>query len=60
MQVFSIAPDHDHDHDHEHDDHIASRLQQPQQWVDVAVSQSHPGLCGTTVGPGKDAHGVGA
>ena len=35
----------------------ASQLQQPTQW-DGALSQSHPGLCGTIVGPGKDTHGT--
>ena len=44
-------------HEHEHDDHITSRLHQPQQWV-RALSQSHLGLCGTPVGPGKDTHGT--
>ena len=37
-------------HDHEHHD------QQPRQWVG-ALSQSHPGPCGTPVGPGKDTLG---
>ena len=43
-----------HDHDHEHDAHSTSRLQQPQQW-NGALSQSHPGLCGTLARPSKDA-----
>ena len=37
-------------HEHEHDDHITSRLQPSQQWVG-ALSQSHPGLCGTPARP---------
>ena len=38
--------------------HTTSRLQQhTQRWVG-ALSQSHPGLCGTPVGPGKDTHGT--
>ena len=39
-----------HDHEHGHDVDVTS-----QQWVG-ALSQSHPGLCGTPVGPGKDTH----
>ena len=44
-------------HEHEHDDHITSRLQLPQQRVRT-LPQSHPGLCDTPVGPGKDTHGT--
>ena len=45
----------EHEHEHVHDDHITSRHSQPQQSVG-ALSQSHPGICGTLVGPGKDTH----
>ena len=48
---------HDHDHAQEHDYLTTSRLQQPRQWVGV-LSKSHPGLCGTPVGPCKDTHGT--
>ena len=46
-----------HEHGHGHDDHPTSRLQPPQQRLG-ALLQSHPGLCGTPVGPGKDTHGT--
>ena len=39
--------------------HMMSRLQshqQPHQERVGALPQSHPGLCGTPVGPGKDTH----
>ena len=42
-----------HDHAHEQDCHISSRLQEPHQWGG-ALSQSHPGLCGTPVSLGPD------
>ena len=46
-----------HNHDHEHDCHTTSRLQPTRQWVG-ALPQSHPGLCGTPVSPGKDTRGT--
>ena len=45
----------------EREEHVRSRLQQHQQPHKErvgALPQSHPGLCGTPVGPGKDTHGT--
>ena len=46
-----------HDHEHERTEHTMSRLQ-PTQTRSGALPQSHPGLCGTLVGPDKDTHGT--
>ena len=46
-----------HDHEHERTEHNMSRLQPTHRRVG-ALPQSHPGLCGTPVGPGKDTHGT--
>ena len=47
-----------HDHDDENDCHTTSRFQPTRQRVG-ALPQSHPGLCGTPVGPGMVTHGTG-
>ena len=46
-----------HDHEHERTERKTSRLQPTHTSVGV-LPQSHPGLCGTQVGPGKDTHGT--
>ena len=46
-----------YDHEHERKAHTTSRLQQHTTSFG-ALPQSHPGLCGTPVGPGKDTHGT--
>ena len=43
--------------EHERKARTTSRLQRTQQGFGV-LPQSHPGLCGTPVGPGKDTHGT--
>ena len=43
-----------HDHEHECTERKTSRLQPTHTRVG-ALPQSHPGLCGTLVGPGKDS-----
>ena len=48
-----------HDHEHERTERKTSRLQPTHTRVG-AFPQSHPGLCGTLVGPDKDTHAVGA
>ena len=48
-----------HDHEHERTEHLMPRLQPTTTPRTVgALQQSHPGLCGTLVGPGKDTHGT--
>ena len=44
-----------HDHEHERTEHKTSRLQPTHTRVG-ALPQSHLGLCGTLVDPGKDTH----
>ena len=44
--------------EHERTEHKTSRHQQHTQTRVGALLQSHPGLCGTPVGPGKDTHGT--
>ena len=46
-----------HVHEHERTEHTMSRFQATQRRVG-ALPQSHLGLCGTLVGPGKDTHGT--
>ena len=54
--MLSLHMSAEHGHEHERTGQTMSRLQH-NKWVG-ALSQSHPGLCGTPVGPGKDTHGT--
>ena len=47
-----------HDHEHELKAHTRRHDSNKHTTRVVALPQSHPGLCGTPVGPGKDTHGT--
>ena len=45
-----------HDHEHERTECKTSQLQPTRTTTVGALPQSHPGLCGTPMGPGKHTH----
>ena len=47
-----------HDHEHQRKDATTPTTPTTTQRRLGALPQSHPGLCGTLVGPGKDTHGT--